>query len=79
MFDDRIAKGRPDPGQKFTTPAGRPASSRTSINLAAMVGESLDGLITTVLPATSAAVVIPTIMASGKFHGGTITPTPRGR
>src|ERR1700733_7555476 len=58
---------------------GNPASNRTSANLAAMVGVSLDGLITTVLPDTSAAAVIPTMMASGKFQGGTITPTPNGR
>ena len=44
-----------------------------------MVGVSLDGLITTVLPATSAATVMPTRIASGKFHGGMITPTPSGR
>ena len=62
-----------------TIAAGSPASSSTSANLAAMVGVSLDGLITTVLPATSAAVVIPTRMASGKFHGGITTPTPSGR
>ncbi len=58
---------------------GKPASSNTSTNFAAMVGVSLDGLITTVLPATSAAVVMPTRMANGKFHGGMITPTPSGK
>ena len=58
---------------------GKPASNSTSANLAAMVGVSLEGLITTVFPATSAAVVIPTMMASGKFQGGIITPTPKGR
>ena len=36
-------KVAPDPGQKFTTPAGSPASSSTSINNAAIVGESLEG------------------------------------
>ena len=40
----------PDPGQKFTTPPGIPASSRTSTNFAAIVGESLEGLRITVLP-----------------------------
>ena len=44
-----------------------------------MVGVSLDGLITTVLPVTSAATVMPAMIASGKFHGGIITPTPSGR
>jgi hypothetical protein len=58
--------------------SGKPASSRTSANLAAMVGVSLDGLTMAVLPATSEATVMPTRMASGKFHGGITTPTPSG-
>src|ERR1700743_1597065 len=47
-----LPKVAPEPGQKLTTPGGRPASSRTSTKRAAMVGESLDGLRMTVLPAT---------------------------
>ena len=43
-----------------------------------MTGASLDGLRTTVLPATSAAVVIPAMIAKGKFHGGITAPTPSG-
>src|ERR1700749_1759836 len=68
----------PDPGQKFTTPGGSPASSRTSTNRAAIVGESLDGFSTTVFPVTIAADVIPAIMANAKFHGGITAPTPMG-
>src|ERR1022692_4472577 len=68
----------PAPGQKFTTPGGMPASSRNSINFAAMVGESLEGLRMTVLPQTAAAAVIPAIIAHGKFHGGITAPTPSG-
>src|SRR5579859_6825275 len=68
----------PDPGQKFTTPAGNPASSSTSINCAAIVGESLDGFRITVLPVTIAATVMPAIIANGKFHGGITAPTPSG-
>src|SRR5579863_8387509 len=68
----------PDPGQKFTTPPGIPASSRTSTNFAAMVGESLEGLRITVLPVTIDAAVIPAMMANGKFHGGITAPTPSG-
>ena len=41
-----------------------------------MVGESLDGLRTTVLPVTMAAAVMPAMMANGKFHGGITAPTP---
>ena len=33
----------------------------------------------TALPATMAADAIPVRMASGKFHGAMITPSPRGR
>ena len=58
---------------------GNPASCRTSANFAAMVGVSLDGLITIVLPVTSAATLMPVMIASGKFHGGMITPAPSGR
>ena len=53
---------------------GKPASSSTSANFAAMVGVSLEGLMTTVLPVTSAATVMPARIASGKFHGGITTP-----
>ena len=68
----------PDPGQKFTTPGGSPASSSTSINRAAIVGESLDGFSTTVFPVTIAAAVIPAMIANGKFHGEITAPTPSG-
>src|SRR3954463_12034415 len=68
----------PEPGQKFTTPSGIPASSSTSKNFAAIVGESLEGFRMTVLPQTTAAVVMPAIMAQGKFHGGITAPTPNG-
>ena len=69
----------PEPGTKFTTPAGTPTSSqqrrRTS---AATIAESLEGLRTTVLPVTIAAAVIPAMIASAKFHGGMTAPTPSG-
>src|ERR1700722_17102257 len=68
----------PEPGQKLTTPPGIPASSSTSTNLAAIEGESLEGLRMTVLPGTMAAAVMPAIIANGKFHGGITAPTPSG-
>src|SRR5215475_4011982 len=68
----------PEPGQKLTTPSGIPASSSSSTNFAAMVGESLDGFRTTVLPQAIGASVIPAIIAQGKFHGGITAPTPSG-
>ena len=36
------------------------------------------GFSTTVLPVTIAAAVMPAMIASGKFHGGMITPAPSG-
>src|SRR5450759_3489376 len=66
----------PEPGQKLTTPAGMPASSSASKNLAAMVGESLDGLRTTELPQTRLAPAMPSAIALGKFHGEITAPTP---
>ena len=68
----------PEPGTKLTTPAGRPVSASSSTKAAAITGASLDGLRTTVLPATSAAVVMPAMIANAKFHGGITTPTPSG-
>ena len=59
----------PAPGQKLTTPSGRPASSSRLKKMAAMVGASPEGLRMTVLPQTMAAAVMPAMMARGKFHG----------
>src|SRR5271163_4209961 len=73
-----LPKVGPMPWQRLTTPGGIPASSSTSRNFAAMVGESGDGLSTTVLPQTIAAAVIPAIIAKGKFQGGITAPTPNG-
>ena len=69
----------PLPVRKQKRFAGKPGFSSASANIAAMVGVSLEGLITTVLPVTSAATVMPQRMASAKFHGGITTPTPSGR
>ena len=66
------------PSHKLTTPGGIPASCRMLMKKAPMAGVSDDGFSTTVLPVTSAAVVIPTRMAQGKFHGGMTAPTPSG-
>src|SRR5919204_6344602 len=69
----------PGPGTKLTTPGGRPASCSAWTKSAPITGVRLDGLSRTVLPATIAAAVMPARMASGKFQGGTIRPTPSGR
>ncbi len=43
-----------------------------------MTGDELAGFNTTVFPATSAAEVMPVMIAPGKFHGGMTTPAPSG-
>ena len=43
-----------------------------------IIGVSLEGLSTTVFPATNAAEVIPTRIAKGKFQGGITAKTPSG-
>src|SRR6266536_4203758 len=68
----------PDPVRKLTTPAGNPTSSRIRTNCAAIAGDVLAGLRITVLPATKAALVIPAMIAHGKFQGGITAPTPSG-
>ena len=78
-WTSRSPIAEPLPGKKQNERSGKPASSRSSANLAATVGVSLDGLMTTVLPVTKEAMVMPTRMASGKFHGGITTPTPSGK
>ncbi len=48
------------------------------MNLAAIVGASMEGFRITVFPQTIEAAVIPAMMAKGKFHGGMTAPTPSG-
>ena len=68
----------PPPGSNW--PAARQSGrlKRISISLAAMTGDCSAGFITTVLPVTSAAAVMPVRIASGKFHGAMTAATPRG-
>src|SRR3954468_1010825 len=68
----------PDPVSRLITPTGVPHARKRSTSHAADVAEALAGLTTTVFPATSAADIIPVVSDSGKFHGDTIAPTPRG-
>ena len=46
--------------------------------MVAIPAASEEGLSTTVLPVTMAAVVMPQRIASGKFQGGMTAQTPRG-
>ena len=69
---------RPDPVTTFQTPAGRPASSKTRASATTDAGVSVAGLITTVLPAMSAAMPFQAGIAIGKFQGVTSAQTPIG-
>ncbi len=60
-------------------PAGTPADQQASATSSAHRRVSGAGLRTTVLPAASAASTPPAGMATGKFHGGATSTTPRGR
>jgi hypothetical protein len=66
------------PGQRLTTPSGMPTSFSKAKKRAAITGVSGEGLSTAVFPQTIAADNMPVRIASGKFHGGKITATPRG-
>ncbi len=59
-------------------PGGAPAASRRRAICAAISGVGPAGLTITGLPATSAALVMPVRIASGKFHGAMTSATPRG-
>src|SRR6266699_2448240 len=63
----------------LTTPAGNPASSRTSTNLAAHSGVRLDGFSTNGQPAINAAPLFHAGIAIGKFHGVMRPTGPTGR
>src|SRR6266566_1394453 len=68
----------PDPSTRFKTPAGTPASSKSSTIRTAVAGVSVAGLKTTVFPATSAGAIFQTGIATGKFQGVTQATTPNG-
>ena len=68
----------PPPVTRLTVPAGKPASAISSTRSVAQWGVSLDGLKTTVLPATSAGIIFQHGIAIGKFQGVMIPATPIG-
>ncbi len=67
----------PSPGSRAITSFGRPASNISSTVRAAIRLVCSAGLASTVLPATSAALIWPRKIASGKFHGLTQAKMPR--
>src|SRR4029079_7728509 len=68
----------PPPVTRLTVPAGKPASAISSTRSVAQCGVSLDGLKTTVLPATRAGIIFQHGIAIGKFQGVTIPAIPIG-
>ena len=68
----------PAPVTRLTVPAGKPASAISSTRSVAQWGVSLEGLKTTVLPATRAGIVFQHGIAIGKFQGVMIPATPIG-
>src|SRR6266576_1080583 len=68
----------PNPVTIFTTPFGTPASASTRTRLNVESGVSCAGLITQVLPQTSAGTSFHEGIAIGKFHGAIMAQTPSG-
>src|SRR5581483_2646038 len=68
----------PNPVTMLITPFGTPASVRTRTRLNVERGVSCAGLITHVLPHTSAGSSFQEGIAMGKFHGVIMAQTPSG-
>ena len=68
----------PNPLTMLTTPAGMPPSVSACTKLKVDSGVSCAGLITAVLPATSAGKSFHDGIAMGKFHGVIMAQTPSG-
>ncbi len=68
----------PGPVTRLTVPGGKPASAISSTSSVAQWGVSLEGLSTTVFPATRAGIIFQHGIAIGKFHGVTMAATPSG-
>ena len=62
----------------LTTPAGSPASIRSSPRITVVEGVISEGLTTAVHPAASANGSFWLTMRNGKFHGQMIAATPTG-
>mmetsp|Transcript_3306 Transcript_3306/g.10319 ORF Transcript_3306/g.10319 Transcript_3306/m.10319 type:complete len:268 (-) Transcript_3306:91-894(-) len=69
----------PRPCSSCRQSGGAPAASRMECTALAVSGVCSAGFITTGLPVTSAALLMPHRMAKGKFHGAMMAATPRGR
>ena len=65
MRDEHVADLAAGIRNELTTPGGKPASQEIDEHRA-ITGESLEGLSTTVLPVTIAALVMPTMIANAR-------------
>lgn len=68
----------PLPQTTLNTPLGRSVSATSLANSKQLFGVSSLGLMTMVLPATSAGAIFRAIRKNGKFHGRMPATTPRG-
>mmetsp|Transcript_5843 Transcript_5843/g.14173 ORF Transcript_5843/g.14173 Transcript_5843/m.14173 type:complete len:205 (-) Transcript_5843:526-1140(-) len=66
------------PATILSTPAGRPARSAAFPMARVDRGVNGEGLITTVLPDSSAEAAFDAAISTGKFHGVMAAATPRG-
>ncbi len=66
-------------GQQRERARGDAALAQRAHELQRAAGRLLGGLQQRALPVASAAAVIPSGIASGKFHGAMTPTTPRGR
>ena len=71
--------GAGSPQTRFSTPAGNPASWKTSKIFIADKGVSSAGFATMVFPAATAGAILRSNIAFGKFHGVIHATTPRAR
>ena len=65
-------------GEQRERAGGTPASRSAATSSSAQAGDCSAGLSTTALPVARPAEIIPSGIASGKFHGEITATTPRG-
>ena len=75
---ERVADRRAAPETTLNTPGGRSVCATISANSDALFGVSSLGLMTIVLPVTSAGAILRAIRKNGKFHGRMPPITPIG-
>ena len=78
MLDEASADLVSEAGERFTTPAGKPASSISFMKMMAEVEVNSDGFTTTVFPAAKAGASFQAKSRSGEFHGMISAQMPSG-